>query len=741
MMYEEVDAIMQWKLGLGDMRKFFMGEPFLPSKFIAATEKSWNIQPMPDRDITTLQVNIPISFHNMLFIKRGHIPETQDDNWFMYCDENYIRYYRSWSGICSYAAHYRWEEDHWLIDELTINHALAKFGVNGDESGLYLFRYLLKAEAGLNATKEWYEYINKWKETYTYLKQLAEKEKDADTNEHKKEDKQDNKGGITITISEERNNFDREKYDEASYEKYHDERLKKEHEERIEFTKKLRKEKHQEKLEKKDGTYEKKLIKSFINEKLDGDIDKLPDFDFTTLKDDNYYGDCKGFAFAVEKCNIVQAIMSVVFDELWPDLTMDSIEHYTYTVNKINRSQYLFGANILDTYFKGLQKFNPSKELHERCVKVYYLLERIGNMWILPKGIDVDKDTAIYHGYADLYLQDLYKVMADKLARATALKGQVYGAREQMGHLQGDEGFKALAKGLILDDYLDENDKPKDVLPHVWSMMNGLTKEEYFNAVDDYCCFMERFAEKRGKLIEEKLKSVFDSTSKQEKYVQKILDEEENNDFSKVGYAFVNELNRIVENNTPNGGSLFYTLNCLSLEEGFTLKLRLPKQTDKGNTLTLYVIKEEQGEKPVIEIIPALATLEGNNPPLPYIKVKRNTMGIWQAFLMYVSRTMLPTFWHGDYIRRTYIFGHKDLEQINAIYNKRRDNDSLYGIKDVLSPQVKMKGKEGTIECCYWSERKGLFKVYYSVKYGEDTVAEFMLKKVDVLYEYDCEIV
>lgn len=728
-MFEELETMMQWKLGLGDMGKYFQGKMHLPGKFVIATKDSWTIQPMPDRDITTMKVNIPVSNLNMDIIKRGHIPEVQEDHWFMYCDEEYIRYYRSWSGDCSFVAHYIREDGHWLIDELTMSHALIEFGVNGDIPGLYLFLYLIMAETGLDASREWQDYIDKWKETL--LKNQSAEEQLSTTKNEDARDEQKHDGKISITIKEEKRNFD---YNQ-------EERRRKEIEEKAENLRRFRTEQRLLKLDKMDGTYERKLIVNFIDDKLDGEIDKLTGFDFTTLKDDKTYGDCKGFAFAVEKCNIVQAIMSVVFDDLWPDLTMYSIEHYTYTVNKINRSQYLFGANILDTYFKGLQKFNPSKELHERCVKVYYLLERIGNMWILPKGIDIDKDTAHYHGYADLYLQDLYKVIADKLSRANALKGQVYGARSQMGHLQGDEGFKTLAKGLFLDDFLDENDVPTDALPHIWSMMNGLTKEEYFNAVDEYCNFMEKFVEKRGKLITEKLKSVIGSLDKQERYIKKILDEEESNEFSKVGYAFVQELDRLVDEPMPDKGCLFYTLNCLSLEVGFTLKLKLAEQKGTGDTSTFYAIKEEPGEKPVIGIIPAPATLEGNNQPLPYIKVKRSVMGIWQAFLLRVSITMLPTFWHDGYIRRSYIFGHKDLEKFNEIYYKQRKNSPLYGIKDILSPQVKMRGQEGTIECCYWNDWKGLVKEYYSVQYGDDTVVEFKLLNVEVLYEYNCGIV
>jgi hypothetical protein len=33
---------------------------------------------------------------------RGHIPENQDDRWFVYVDEDVVHIHRSWTGFCMY---------------------------------------------------------------------------------------------------------------------------------------------------------------------------------------------------------------------------------------------------------------------------------------------------------------------------------------------------------------------------------------------------------------------------------------------------------------------------------------------------------------------------------------------------------------------------------------------------------------------------------------------------------------
>ena len=161
---DEYKALMLWKLGLGNLNKAIKGESPLPNKDKVATSSDWDIQPMPKSkgETTTIDLAIPIPKEAMAILRKGHIPEAQEDHWFMYCDDEYIRYYRSWTGMCAFVAHYHKEGEVYFIDELTINHALAEFGVNGDDSGAWLFRYLITAEIGGDAAGAWKDYIDAW---------------------------------------------------------------------------------------------------------------------------------------------------------------------------------------------------------------------------------------------------------------------------------------------------------------------------------------------------------------------------------------------------------------------------------------------------------------------------------------------------------------------------------------------------------------------------------------------------
>ena len=569
---KQFQAIMLWKLGLGNMGKLFNGEEPMPNKTKVAKSTSWKIDPMPQTDISRIEAGISITEEDMAIIRKGHIPEAQEDHWFMYCSKQHIRYYRSWTGTCAFEAHFLKKGQKYIIDEIIINHALVEFGVNGDEAGVALFLYLLIAEVGGDTMAAWEAYLDKWDELNNkYAKKDIERHtpimpsveipkaeeqvpkpikiqiiKKRLVPEPKTEKWTDWYNGLedhickgciysngirapygcgrlgidsfkqryTIGKCEYRktdlyipSEFEKERKRIALQKKQNDEFeeqfLESEEEERL---RKYSENKEREEKAKQDGSYAKELIRDFIKEKLDGDINKLATFDFGTLREDSKYGDCKGFAFSVDKCNIVKAIMSIVFADVWPELNQYNIERYKYLCGGINYTQYLFGANIMDKFFKGMEQFNPTKEQHERAVRVYHLTECIGNIWVLPGGIDKDKDTYHYHGYADLFLKGIYAGMTGNGKVQPDLKAALYKARKLMKNYQGADSFRQFALDLMLNDYIDYYGKPIDLFMHVWSMMKGLKPETYFKAVDEYCDFMEQFVPKRGKLIVEKLK-------------------------------------------------------------------------------------------------------------------------------------------------------------------------------------------------------------------------------------------
>lgn len=64
-------------------------------------------------------------------------------------------------------------------------------------------------------------------------------------------------------------------------------------------------------------------IKDFVNSYLEGDIDKLVDFDLKKLAKDEVYG-CPDRKFDADDCNLMRVIYCLIFGEIWPNLTIDN---------------------------------------------------------------------------------------------------------------------------------------------------------------------------------------------------------------------------------------------------------------------------------------------------------------------------------------------------------------------------------------------------------------------------------
>lgn len=172
---DEFKAIMYWKLCLGNSSKSLFGDDSVSNKSnIPTVEMIADVKQLPDdsEDVSTYPLSIPISKEDIAILKMGHIPEAMEDHWFMYTDDQYIRYVRSWSNTCVFEAHYKADGDNYVIDSLRMSHSLAQFGVNGDEAGVFLFRYLVITEIGGDSHAAWQAYLNAWEELHQkYLKQ------------------------------------------------------------------------------------------------------------------------------------------------------------------------------------------------------------------------------------------------------------------------------------------------------------------------------------------------------------------------------------------------------------------------------------------------------------------------------------------------------------------------------------------------------------------------------------------
>ncbi|MCD8287788.1 MAG: WG repeat-containing protein [Porphyromonadaceae bacterium] len=271
----------------------------------------------------------------------------------------------------------------------------------------------------------------------------------------------------------------------------------------FEFMERRKAEKAKEKAEKTSNIYALQLVKDFIADKLDGDLDKLREYDLLSLHDDEKYG-----SNDISRVNIVKAVMALVFSDAWPDLNVYNIDQYLYRCSEMNHYLRLFGMNILDRYFKSMQKFHPTEEQHQRAVKVAHLIYTIGNIWVLPNKVIIDeyKNSSRYHGYMDKFLQGMYAVFTGQENRDKELQQICYSNRKFMAGYQGEEGFHKFIRNMMLEDYVDEYGMPKDLFMSVWNTMKGLSRDDYFKAVDVFCSFCEEAIPKRTGYMIEKLK-------------------------------------------------------------------------------------------------------------------------------------------------------------------------------------------------------------------------------------------
>lgn len=137
-------VIQDWTTGLGDMNKAFNGENPLPNKKEKAYKNSWKNEDFKTFD--KVDCNIKITKEEMNILKMGHIPEVMEDHWFMYCDDNSINYYRSWTGIQIFKAYYKIVDDEYVIYEIDVNNNKDEYNEENIQKSVELAEKLISNE-------------------------------------------------------------------------------------------------------------------------------------------------------------------------------------------------------------------------------------------------------------------------------------------------------------------------------------------------------------------------------------------------------------------------------------------------------------------------------------------------------------------------------------------------------------------------------------------------------------------
>lgn len=110
-----------------------------------------------------------------------------------------------------------------------------------------------------------------------------------------------------------------------------------------------------------------------------------------------------------------------------------------------------------------------------------------------------------------------------------------------------------------------------------------------------------------------------------------------------------------------------HILNKLSLPRGFSLKVKVCQKRGLGDESKIFLKTD--------------GNIYDESEIWNYINVENSIYGVWQAYLLYKVKHILPFWWHGVYDSRTYIY-HSSIKDISLIHSNESGNLDV-GVIDI----------------------------------------------------------
>ena len=249
------------------------------------------------------------------------------------------------------------------------------------------------------------------------------------------------------------------------------------------------------------------LLLDFIREKLDGKLDNIRTFDTKTLRGDDKFG-CPGRYFDCDDTEIMRAVYVVLWEDLLPDLSMDTMGNAgKYRGDTMNSFHTMFGREIPERpgFYAGLEKYHPSDELRERVREFgNKYCSTVGNFVVLPNlyvrdtTLNFYRGTNQWHDFFDRFLVQLRNVLCDCGEKDPLLDELVKANAFCFDRFQGGIGFQVLEDRLFLEDYCDMDGIPEERFPLNYHWKDPLDAVRYFSDADIYLRIAEEIIDRRG---------------------------------------------------------------------------------------------------------------------------------------------------------------------------------------------------------------------------------------------------
>jgi hypothetical protein len=107
-----------------------------------ATAQSWNIQPMPQEQ-QLLDLDLVLAAEAYRQVQWGFVPDSMDDKWFIYFEDGWLNFHRSWTGLCVYRLHFVPDGKDYRVSEAWVNANPAEYPAPDAERDRGLVRLLI----------------------------------------------------------------------------------------------------------------------------------------------------------------------------------------------------------------------------------------------------------------------------------------------------------------------------------------------------------------------------------------------------------------------------------------------------------------------------------------------------------------------------------------------------------------------------------------------------------------------
>ena len=109
-----------------------------------ATSRSWHRLPDPAHKAELDYARV-FSRQDLERIQLGHVPTSMEDKWFIYLEDGWLRFHRSWTGACIYGLKIRATAEGGQVVESWVNRDAKQYKQNDTEYDRRLVEFLIGA--------------------------------------------------------------------------------------------------------------------------------------------------------------------------------------------------------------------------------------------------------------------------------------------------------------------------------------------------------------------------------------------------------------------------------------------------------------------------------------------------------------------------------------------------------------------------------------------------------------------